>query len=268
MIRSLLVGATLLMASVAFAQNRMNGQADVKSADGKINLIVRFVEAGQNVQAHIEGKGLAANAEHGIHIHENPVCNGDFSSAGDHFNPSKKEHGAPSAQSHLGDLGNIKADKDGNVKATVNIVGATLKPGKNNSLIAHSVVLHEKADDLKSQPAGDSGARIACGVVARMAFTPHDGKAAAAGHAEVACDHGKDCKVCPHHKDGKTCEEGCKECAHHKDGHHKHHGEKTCDAKGGEECRHEMKKEWKESKDKAKEGRAKAKEKLKTDTAE
>jgi len=118
----------------------------------------------------IEGKieGLVAG-KHGFHVHETGDCSAaDFKSAGPHFNPEGVDHGGPgTATHHAGDFGNIEAGADGVAKIDATIPFVTLEEGAKASILGRAVVLHEKADDLSSQPAGDAGARIACGVIAK-----------------------------------------------------------------------------------------------------
>ena len=103
--------------------------------------------------------------EHGFHIHEKGDCSApDGSSAGGHFNPATKPHAArEAADRHAGDLGNLKADPYG--LARVDFVDATLSLSGPNSIIGKAVIVHEKADDFKTQPTGNAGARFACGVI-------------------------------------------------------------------------------------------------------
>ena len=108
--------------------------------------------------------------EHGIHLHEFGKCDPPtFESAGGHFNPMGKQHGIENPQGwHAGDLPNIQADEQGEVQLNFVTADFTLKKGKKNSIFDEdgtSVVIHEKADDYKTDPAGNSGARIACGVI-------------------------------------------------------------------------------------------------------
>lgn len=113
--------------------------------------------------------GLTAGSEHAFHVHEFGDCSApDASSAGEHFNPHNAPHGPPTvAQSerHLGDMPNVVADETGRSAITAAIAGATLRDGGVNDLIGKSVVVHEKRDDYVTQPAGDSGEKIACGVI-------------------------------------------------------------------------------------------------------
>jgi superoxide dismutase, Cu-Zn family len=116
----------------------------------------------------IEGEvsGLTPKAQHGFHIHEEGDCSSpDGSSAGPHFNPQGAPHGAPhDSVAHLGDLGNIEADTQGVARVTVSRPGVTLSPGANG-IVGRSIIVHQTADDLKSQPTGNAGGRIACGVI-------------------------------------------------------------------------------------------------------
>lgn len=102
---------------------------------------------------------------HGIHIHETGDCSApDASSAGGHFNPTSRSHGAPlHAEHHVGDLGNIEVGENGT--GTLNITLPSEGFSAWRDLLGRSVVVHSKTDDFVSQPAGDSGARIACGVI-------------------------------------------------------------------------------------------------------
>jgi Cu-Zn family superoxide dismutase len=110
---------------------------------------------------------LAPDSRHGIHIHENGDCSApDASSAGGHFKPLSKQHGAPGRDSHVGDLGNITANHAGVAYVDVLALGATLGGAAATNISGRAVIVHAGVDDLKSQPAGDSGARIACGVIA------------------------------------------------------------------------------------------------------
>ena len=103
--------------------------------------------------------------QHGFHIHEFGDCSStDGKSAGGHFNPMHHEHAGPDAANrHMGDLGNIEADASG--KAHLQVTDKTLQLSGANSIVGHAVIVHEKADDLKTQPTGDAGGRLACGVI-------------------------------------------------------------------------------------------------------
>lgn len=129
----------------------------------KVNGTVRFVPEGDQLHVIAEIRGLKPRSKHGFHIHEVGECAGPkFESAGGHYNPSNVAHGAPgSPQHHPGDLGNLTADRSG--KAILDIM---IPQGpSNDSFVGRSVIVHEKADDLKSQPTGDAGGRLACGLI-------------------------------------------------------------------------------------------------------
>jgi superoxide dismutase, Cu-Zn family len=102
---------------------------------------------------------------HGFHIHEYGDCSSaDGSSAGGHFNPLNMQHGAPmDMQRHEGDMGNVEADASGN--AHIEYADKMITLNGPNSIIGRGVVVHKDRDDLKSQPAGNAGPRLACGVI-------------------------------------------------------------------------------------------------------
>ena len=123
-----------------------------------------IVEGGVKVEVEVKN---APQGTKGIHIHENPDCsNIPGKSMGEHFAPDVKQHGIPSggAPHHLGDLGNITIDKDGEGELEFVVKGANLKDHDPLSLIGRAVVIHEKQDE-GSQPSGNSGKPIACAVV-------------------------------------------------------------------------------------------------------
>lgn len=104
---------------------------------------------------------------HGLHVHENGDCSApDASSAGGHFNPAGATHGgpdAPAGQRHVGDLGNIEADSTGT--AVVDITDELIALEGTNSIVGKAMVVHAGEDDLTTDPSGESGARVACGVI-------------------------------------------------------------------------------------------------------
>ncbi len=112
-------------------------------------------------------QGLPPNGEFGFHIHEKGDCSApDASSAGGHFNPTSSPHGDPAgAEHHAGDMLNLKADAQGAATVDVSVTGVSLVSGQAENVHGKAIVVHQKADDYKTQPSGDSGARIACGVI-------------------------------------------------------------------------------------------------------
>ncbi|MEW9672226.1 superoxide dismutase family protein [Ammoniphilus sp. 3BR4] len=123
-----------------------------------------FYNLGPQVVVKVSASGLAPNSEHGFHIHSNSIENNDFATAGGHFNPEGKKHGHENPEgAHAGDLPNLVADKSGNVNAFFVLKGVSLEKDQPNSIFGKSVILHAGPDDNKTDPAGDSGARIAGG---------------------------------------------------------------------------------------------------------
>ena len=120
---------------------------------------------------HITGTlgGLAPASIHAFHVHEKGDCSAvDASSAGGHFNPFAAPHGRSSAglgHHHAGDMDNLVADREGVAKVDVHLPGVTLGGGAINDIAGRAIVVHAVADDYASQPAGNAGARIACGVI-------------------------------------------------------------------------------------------------------
>jgi Cu-Zn family superoxide dismutase len=118
---------------------------------------------------HLRGEvgGLAPNSSHAIHIHERGDCSAaDASSAGGHFNPGAAPHGKVGAGPHHGgDMDNLVANSDGVATVDVHASGVTLGGGAANDIAGRAVVVHAAADDYRSQPAGNAGARVACGII-------------------------------------------------------------------------------------------------------
>jgi Cu-Zn family superoxide dismutase len=130
----------------------------------KIRGILHFTQTGDKLKI----TGILENlspGKHGIHIHDRGDCSAaDFTSAGGHFNPGGSTHGSMDmAEHHAGDLGNINADRKGKAKVSVEVKGLALSGDTN--IVGRSLIVHASADDFKSQPAGNSGERVACGVI-------------------------------------------------------------------------------------------------------
>ena len=142
----------------AIAQLKVSSEKNLKG-------VVEFTEENGKVTVITKVDGLTTGT-HGFHIHEIGDCSkADFTSAGGHFNPSKAEHGALNAEkNHAGDLGNLIADRSKKAYTTIQTHGVTLGEGEN-SIIGKAVIIHKDADDYKTQPTGNAGGRLACGVI-------------------------------------------------------------------------------------------------------
>ena len=134
------------------------------ASSSQVRGVVLFVQKDGFVEITGEIVGLTPGP-HGFHIHEFGDCSApDATSAGEHFNPTGMPHGAPEdPRRHVGDLGNIVADAYG--KATLRMTDKMIQLHGPNSIVGRSVILHANPDDFKSQPAGNAGPRLACGVI-------------------------------------------------------------------------------------------------------
>ncbi|MEO5720123.1 MAG: superoxide dismutase family protein [Chthoniobacterales bacterium] len=154
-----------LGASHAAAAEPTKAIAVLSAASGsEVAGTITFASGSDGVKVVAAITGLKPG-KHGFHVHEFGDCSAkDGTSAGGHYNPTKHPHAGPDAEMrHMGDLGNLEADASG--KAHVEMTDKTLKLSGENSIVGYAVIVHEKADDLKSQPTGDAGGRVACGVI-------------------------------------------------------------------------------------------------------
>src|SRR5206468_9766480 len=154
------------ISSLEQAQEVTKAAAQLASKSGsQVTGTETFTKVGDEVQVVADVQNLKPS-KHGIHIHEKGDCSApDAMSAGAHFNPASNPHAGPLDKArHNGDLGNIAIGQEG--KGQLEIVDdlVTVKPGPT-SVVGKSVIFHEQIDDLKTQPAGNSGARLGCGVI-------------------------------------------------------------------------------------------------------
>jgi len=126
---------------------------------------VTFTQKGDKVTVEAKLSGLTPGG-HGFHIHEKGDCSApDAMSAGGHFNPAGKPHGSPDTPDHhAGDMPMLQADASGNATLTADLTGVAVGSGAGD-IVGKSVIVHKDADDYKTQPTGNSGARVGCGVI-------------------------------------------------------------------------------------------------------
>lgn len=157
----------------------MTATADLVDAKGTKIGTAHFTEVSEGVRIVLDASNLPPGV-HGFHIHDKGKCEGpDFKSAGGHFNPDGKQHGFHNPQGpHAGDLPNLVVDAQGKANADFVAPNLTLRPGKYSLLDADgtSLMIHSNADDYVTDPAGNAGARLACGPIVAaqggMAPTP------------------------------------------------------------------------------------------------
>ena len=184
------LGSAMVLGPGATAQDTVATPEDY-AEEGMVSAIIMdaegneigaavFIPSDGGTHIEVEVQGLP-EGEHGIHVHETGACDpeGDepFSSAGGHFNPTGASHGAPmtgeagatpeAAESHAGDLGNITVDAEGNGSLSADTTAFVVEDGENSLRDddGSAIVIHADADDLMTDPSGNSGARIACGVI-------------------------------------------------------------------------------------------------------
>lgn len=168
MIGALVVG----MAGASYGEDTKaaeepGGHATLRDATGKQVGTARLEETPNGVLISLDIEALPAGV-HALHIHETGKCEAPFASAGGHFNPMGKEHGMKNAKGmHAGDFPNVVVPEDGKLKISVLAGQVTLEKGANSLFDedGSALVIHSGADDYSSDPAGNAGPRIACGVI-------------------------------------------------------------------------------------------------------
>jgi Cu-Zn family superoxide dismutase len=132
--------------------NSASGTVTFEGVDGGVAVVARV-------------KGLKPNSVHGFHVHEKGDCSSpDGSSAGGHFNPAGAPHGPQEGPHHAGDMPALRSDANGMAEAKFTLVGLSIGSGQAD-VLNRAVIVHAQPDDYKTQPTGNSGGRIACGIV-------------------------------------------------------------------------------------------------------
>ncbi len=165
-----ILAAVVLLVGVApgAAAGPKTAKAELKNAQGQVVGTAKLEQTKSGVKISLAVHGLPAG-EHAFHVHTAGLCEApDFKSAGGHFNPASKKHGLKNPDGpHAGDMPNFTVGADGKGKTTYADERVTLADGANS--LFHeggtALVIHEKADDNMSDPAGNAGNRIACGVI-------------------------------------------------------------------------------------------------------
>ena len=165
--KTTILAISLALASTASAQSPRALATLAPTAGNTANGTVTFEQQGETVFVTAKVSGLKPGS-HGFHVHEKGDCSApDATSAGGHFNPSGQPHGDPkSAAHHAGDMPMLVADASGNASLTADLSPMTVGAGTTD-IIGKAVIVHKDPDDYKTQPTGNSGARVACGVINR-----------------------------------------------------------------------------------------------------
>ncbi|HWM46751.1 MAG TPA: superoxide dismutase family protein [Xanthobacteraceae bacterium] len=160
--------AAVILAAAALPAAAQTATAPLKDANGKDVGTVTLTQAPDGVLLKLSATGLPAG-EHAFHVHAVGKCEPPFTSAGGHFNPGSRKHGLLAAEGHhAGDMPNLFVPASGSLTVEVMNDAITLEKGKPNSVFdadGSAVIIHAGKDDYKTDPTGDAGGRIACGVI-------------------------------------------------------------------------------------------------------
>lgn len=160
------LAALLLTACAGTTGARPGATASLKPTQGNTaSGSVQFHQTASEVVVIAQAEGLAPGA-HGFHIHDKGDCSAaDGTSAGGHFNPTGKAHGDPAkAEHHAGDMPMLIADANGKAHLETRLAGVSIGSGRAD-IVGRAVIIHAAPDDFQTQPTGNSGARVACGVI-------------------------------------------------------------------------------------------------------
>jgi superoxide dismutase, Cu-Zn family len=160
--------AAIMLALTSLPAAAQSAKAALKSADGKDVGSAELTQTPAGVLIKLSVKGLPAG-EHAFHVHDVGKCEPPFTSAGGHFNPGGKKHGMMAAEGHhAGDMPNLHIPPSGEIVVEILNTAVTVEKGKPNSVFGPdgtALIIHAGKDDYKTDPTGDAGGRIACGVI-------------------------------------------------------------------------------------------------------
>ena len=164
----IIIASAIALFALTTAASAQSGKATLKDAGGKEVGSAQLSQTPHGVLVRLTVKGVPAG-EHAFHIHQTGKCEPPFTTAGGHFNPGSKKHGVMAADGpHAGDMPNLHVPADGNLAVEVVNAAVTLDKDKPNSLYkpeGTALIIHAGKDDYKTDPTGDAGGRIACGVI-------------------------------------------------------------------------------------------------------
>lgn len=149
------------------SEEEQSAQATISSASGsEVSGTATFTQENGSVKLELDVENLEAGT-HAVHLHENGDCSAaDAASAGGHWNPTEMDHGKRGDMPfHKGDIDNLEVGEDGQGTMEMTIEGWTVGGPDSTNIVGTAIIIHAVADDFTSQPSGDAGARIACGVV-------------------------------------------------------------------------------------------------------
>ncbi len=162
------IGAALICVGLTLPAMAQSASAPLKDAQGKEVGSVNLTQTPRGVLINVAVKGLPPG-EHAFHVHAVGKCEPPFTSAGGHFNPDHKKHGLLAAEgAHAGDMPNLHIPQSGDLAVEVLNAAVTLEKDKPNSVFdadGSAIIIHAGSDDYKTDPTGEAGGRIACGVI-------------------------------------------------------------------------------------------------------